>query len=56
MKRLTGERRQASEIYSDRAFFKERRKSYYHGKYSKRALSLLVLVSCVVLIIIIQGA
>lgn len=56
MKRLTGEMRQVSGFHPDRLLFKERRKSYYHGKYSKRVLSLFVLVSCVALIIIMQGA
>ncbi|WP_293750111.1 hypothetical protein [uncultured Paraglaciecola sp.] len=56
MKRLIGERREASGLHSDGPVFKERRKAYYHGKYSKRMMSLLLLVSCVTLIIIKQGA
>jgi hypothetical protein len=56
MKRLIGERRQASGLYPDGPMFKERRKAYYHGKYSKRMLSLLLLVSSVALIILTQGA
>ena len=56
MKRLIGERRQASGLHPDGPMFKERRKAYYHGKYSKRMLSLLLLVSFVVLIILKQGA
>jgi len=56
MKRLIGERRQASGLHPDGPMFKERRKAYYHGKYSKRMFSLLLLVSSVTLIIIKQGA
>ncbi|WP_162832681.1 hypothetical protein [Paraglaciecola arctica] len=56
MKRIIGERRQASGLYPDGPMFKERRKAYYHGKYSKRMLSLLLLVSCVALIIFKQVA
>ena len=56
MKRLIGERRQASGVHPDGPLFKERRKAYYHGKYNKRMLSLLFLVSCVALIILKQGA
>ncbi|MFT6991384.1 MAG: hypothetical protein ACJASL_003371 [Paraglaciecola sp.] len=56
MKRLIGERRQASGLHPDGPVFKERRKAYYHGKYSKRMLSLLLLVSCVVIIMLRQGA
>jgi hypothetical protein len=55
MKRLLGERRKASGLHPDGPDFKERRKSYYQGKYSKRMLSLLVLVSCVALIVIRQS-
>lgn len=55
MKRLIGERRQASGLNPDGPMFKERRKAYYHGKYSKRMLSLLLLVSCVVFIIVKQS-
>jgi len=56
MKRLIGERRQASGLHPDGPMFRERRKAYYHGKYSKRMLSLLLLVSCVALVVIKQGA
>ena len=56
MKRLIGERRQASGLLPDGPMFKERRKAYYHGKYSKRMLFLLLVVSCVALIILKQGA
>lgn len=56
MKRLIGERRQASGLHPDGPIFKERRKSYYHGKYSKRMLTLFLLVCTVALIIITQGA
>lgn len=52
MKRLVGERRQSSGVHPDGPIFKERRKAYYHGKYSKRMLSLMLIVSCVALIII----
>jgi hypothetical protein len=55
MKRLIGERRQTSGLQTDGPMFKERRKAYYHGKYSKRMLSLLLLVSSVTLIILKQG-
>ncbi|MFT6738120.1 MAG: hypothetical protein ACJA0G_002266 [Kangiellaceae bacterium] len=55
MKRLFGERRQSSGLHPDAPLFKERRKAYYHGKYSKRMLSLLLLVSCVALIVVKQG-
>jgi hypothetical protein len=44
MKRLFGERRHASGVHPDGPVFKERRKAYYHGKYSKRMLSLLLLI------------
>jgi hypothetical protein len=56
MKRLIGERRHTSGLHPDGPVFTERRKAYYHGKYSKRMLSLLLLVSCIALIIIKQGA
>ena len=56
MKRLIGERRQASGLHPDGPMFKERRKAYYHGKYSKRMLTLLLLVCTLALIIIKQGA
>jgi hypothetical protein len=56
MKRLIGERRQAIGLHPDGPVFKERRKAYYHGKYSKRMLCLLLLVSCVVIIMLRQGA
>jgi len=56
MKRLIGERRQASGLHPDGPVFKERRKAYYHGKYSKRMLSLLLLVICVALVLLKQGA
>ena len=56
MKRLIGEVRQTSGLHPDGPMFKERRKAYYHGKYSKRMLSLLVLVSSVAVIMIAQGA
>lgn len=56
MKRLIGERRQTSGLQPDGPIFKERRKAYYHGKYSKRMLSLLLLVSSVAFIVVRQGA
>jgi hypothetical protein len=56
MKRLMGEEMQTSAWYPDGPLFKERRKAYYHGKYSKRILSLLLLVSCAALIILSQSA
>jgi hypothetical protein len=52
MKGLVGERGKGSILHPDGPDFKERRKSYYQGKYSKRMLLLLVLVSCVALIVI----
>jgi hypothetical protein len=55
MKRLIGERRQASGLHPDGPVFRERRKAYYHGKYNKRMLSLLLLVSCVTFVIAKQG-
>jgi hypothetical protein len=54
MKRLIGERRQTSELFADGPVFKERRKAYYHGKYSKRMLSLLLLVIGVAFIVVKQ--
>lgn len=54
MKRLIGERRQELGFHPDGPVFKERRKAYYHGKYSKRMLTLMVLVSCVVLVLVKQ--
>jgi hypothetical protein len=56
MKRLIGERRQTSGVFADGPVFKERRKAYYHGKYSKRMLLLLLLVTSVAFIIVRQGA
>ena len=55
MKRFFGERRRASGIHPDWPVFKERRKAYYHGKYSKRMLFLLVLVISIALILLKQG-
>lgn len=55
MKRLFGERRHASGVHPDGPVFKERRKAYYHGKYSKRMLFILLLVSSIVLILFKQG-
>ena len=55
MKRLIGERRQTSGMFAGGPVFKERRKAYYHGKYSKRMLSLLLLVIGVVFIVVRQG-
>ena len=52
MKRLIGERRQISGMFADGLVFKERRKAYYHGKYSKRLLFLLLLVSSVAFIVV----
>ena len=56
MKRLIGERRQKSGMFADGPVFKERRKAYYHGKYNKRMLFLLLLLSSVVFIVAMQGA
>jgi hypothetical protein len=55
MKRLFGERRHASGVHPDGPVFKERRKAYYHGKYSKRMLFLLLLIASIALILIKQG-
>jgi hypothetical protein len=55
MKRLNGERRLTSEFFADGPVFKERRKAYYHGKYSKRMLFVLLLVIGVVFIVVRQG-
>lgn len=55
MKRLIGERRQTSGMFAGGPVFKERRKAYYHGKYSKRMLFLLILVSSVVFIVVRQA-
>jgi hypothetical protein len=55
MKGLMGERRQTSGLHPCGAHFKERRKAYYHGKYNKRMLSLLLLVSCLALIMFGQS-
>jgi hypothetical protein len=54
MKRLTGERRHASGVHPDGAVFKERRKAYYHGKYSKRMLFILLLLTSIALVVITQ--
>jgi hypothetical protein len=56
MKHLFNERRQTSGLHPDGLIFKERRKAYYHGKYSKRMLCVLLLISCVTLILLKQGA
>ena len=48
--------RQNSDMCSEGFFFKERRKAYYHGKYHKRMLSLLLLVTAVAVMIVSQGA
>lgn len=56
MKRLIGERRQASGLHPDGPMFRERRKAYYHGKYNKRMLSLLLLLSSVAIIMLKQSA
>ena len=55
MKRLIGERRRTSGVHPDGPFFQERRKAYYHGKYNKRMLYLLFLVSCVALFVLMQS-
>jgi hypothetical protein len=52
MKRLFGERRHASGVHPDGPIFKERRKAYYHGKYSKRLLLLLFIIFSFTLILI----
>jgi hypothetical protein len=54
MKRLIGERRHASGVHPDGPVFKERRKAYYHGKYSKRMLFLLLLLTSIALVVITQ--
>jgi hypothetical protein len=54
MKRLISERRQSSG-YADGPLFKDRRKAYYHGKYSKRMFSVLFLATCFIFLMIKQG-
>ena len=56
MKRLIGERRETMGLHPDGPVFKERRKAYYHGKYSKRMMSLMLLVCCIAIIMLKQGA
>lgn len=56
MKRLIGERRQSSGLHPDGPLFKDRRKAYYHGKYSKRMFSVLFLATCLIFIMVKQGA
>lgn len=56
MKRMFNERRQASGLHPDGPIFKERRKAYYHGKYSKQMCSLLILVSIIAMVVVRQGA
>ena len=56
MKRLIGERRRASGVHPDGLVFKERRKAYYHGKYSKRMVLLLLLIISIALILLKHGA
>ena len=55
MKHLIAERRNANGMHPDGPLFKERRKSYYHGKYIKRTLSLLLLISCIAIVVVRQG-
>jgi hypothetical protein len=55
MKRLLGERRQASGFQPDGPLFKERRKAYYHGKYTKQMFSVLVIATCVAIIFLKQA-
>jgi hypothetical protein len=55
MKRLFGERRHASGVHPDGPLFIERRKAYYHGKYSKRMLVLLLFIVSVALVLIKQS-
>jgi hypothetical protein len=52
MKYLFGERSHASVVHPNGPVFKERRKAYYHGKYSKRMLFLLLLIVSITLILI----
>jgi hypothetical protein len=44
MKHLFGERSHASAVHPNEPVLKERRKTYYRGKYSKRVLFLLLLI------------
>ena len=55
MKRLIGERRSSSGC-TDGALFKDRRKAYYHGKYSKRMFSVLFVASFIIFLMVKQGA
>tara|TARA_B110000503_G_scaffold67060_2_gene105167 strand:+ start:2934 stop:3095 length:162 start_codon:yes stop_codon:yes gene_type:complete len=53
MKRLIGERRQTDGVFADGPVFKERRKAYYHGKYSSRKLFVLLLISSVAFVVVV---
>jgi hypothetical protein len=56
MKRLAGERRQTGAVFADGPVFRERRKGYYQGKYSKRKLFFLLLISSLAFMVSVQGA
>lgn len=56
MKRSISERRQSSGLHPVGPLFKDRRKAYYHGKYSKRMFSVLLLATCIIFLMVKQGA
>ena len=52
VKRITGEKNQTIGTHPNGSLFKERRRSYYHGKYRKKTIFLLLLASSATLIIL----
>ena len=51
MNRLIVEIRKTSGTFTDGPVFKERRKAYYHGKYNKKMLLVLLFISSAALIV-----
>jgi hypothetical protein len=56
MKYASDNKSQSDNYLAHFNMMKDRRKAYYHGKYHKRMLSMVLLLACVAMFVVRQGA
>lgn len=56
MKYVNDNKQQSDNYLASCNTMKDRRKAYYHGKYNKEVFSIVLLLACVAMFVVRQGA
>ncbi|WP_164483520.1 hypothetical protein [Paraglaciecola hydrolytica] len=56
MKYAGNNKPQSNAYLADFNMMKDRRKAYYHGKYNKEVFSIVLLLACIAMFVVRQGA